>query len=230
MKFFKKLFACIILIFVSLGYLFGTGLLMESYYMHLYGKDSVFYTCHPLYLLQIIAYLLFIGLFIFMWTKWGFFGDIEEQCVWCRHKKIKVTILSFLSLIIINLVCSQWYTKVTTDGVELHHFWYVKEYSWQDGSSYSLRSMHDGTLGVKITMKDNRSIELLYATMTTCSDGYEKSFPHDDYDFFLWLAHQLKETNCPLEIKNEKKLMRKLKYSSWKELAQEIMDIAKKEE
>lgn len=227
MKFFKTLFACIILIFASLGYIFGTGFLMELYYMHIYGKDKVFYTCNPLYILQLIVYLLFICLFIFMWTTWGFCGDIEDQCVWNRHKKIKITILSFLSVIIVNLICSQWYTRVTTDGVELHHFGYVKEYSWQDGKSYSLHNVHDGTLGVKITMEDNHKIELLHASMTTCSDGYTKTFPHDDYDFFLWLARQLKESNCPLKIKNEKKLIRKLTYSSWKDLAKEMIDIAK---
>ena len=227
MKFFKTLFACIILIIASLAYLFGTGFLMETYYMHIYGKDSIFYTCHPLYLLQVIAYLLFIVLIIYMWTKWGFWGDMEDQCTWNRQKKIKVTILSFLTLIVVNLVCSQWYTKVDLDGVELHHFGHVREYTWQDAVSYSLHNAHDGTLGVKITMKNKRHIELLYTSMTTYSDGYSEAFPHEDYDFFPWLAHQLKETGCPLKIKNEKKLIDKLSYSSWKELAEEIIDIAK---
>lgn len=214
-----------------LGYIFCTALLLEKYYMFLYGEHAVFYTGNNLFALQILAFLIFLGLMAYLWTKGGLADPAygSEEGIRSEQKprqKAVITAAAAAVLLAVNLFAAHWYDRITPEGVELHHLFRAASYSWDDVDYYRLDTqMMDDTLSMKLVMKDGRTVEVLPPVLSTESDGFDVGFEEGIYDFLPWLNSRLIEKNKRLKIKEEKELLQRLhKYAANEELAEKIIE------
>ena len=110
--------------------------------------------------------------------------------------------ISFISLF--------WYTKFSTDNIEVKHFTSERTYEWDDVEYYTLKSSQN-TLVYQLIMKDGKKVQFLSGTfhaIDSMSDPFMVRFPEGDYDYAIWLTKTLKE-----KVKNSKEMI----GINWKE-------------
>lgn len=238
MRIFSKLLKLIIAIGSVLVYIFIAAGLMERYYMCLYGKDAIYYTNNNSFGTAIVAVLIFFGMMVYYWSKDGlkepYWTVTEEEGMKSDlpvKKKVKRSVGAFVIVCFVHLICANWYTRFTLDGAEIHHLFWHNSYTWEDVDYYKLDNHYDNTLAMKVVMKDGKSLNLQFYVLATNSDGYEEMFYENDMEFMVWLNRRLAADGKELRIedselteKSKKKLLRKLEYGYWDEVAEQIIE------
>lgn len=204
--------------------------MVEEGYQRYYGAGSIYLITGTG-----IPILLSLGLFmavLWLFSKDGLKGYFEEEngegirAGFSRKKKCAVGLLSlFLTVVgIFGSMC--WRQRFTLDGVDYRCFFYQKEYAWQDVECFTLRADFQGVLMFEFKMEDGakRSFNGGWLWCTEYfSDGFERKFPEDVYDYARWLGRELGSRNIPLEAEGGwEKLEEKLEYESWKRLAEDV--------
>ena len=84
-------------------------------------------------------------------------GRVIQQ--WMK-RKIFFTVSMIGVIIVTNLICINWFTLLTEDGISTYHLLQVKSYQWDDVSFYKIGTSND-SLSMKLVMEDGTSHEIL---------------------------------------------------------------------
>lgn len=141
----------------------------------------------------------------------------------------KINIPAVLLIAAIGLIIcvaeAFWHNRFTPDGVEIHHFFSKKAYTWDEVDYYTLKAK-SGILRFELVMKDGEKISFVDSNAEYISDAFYEMFPDDVYDYSVWLAQNLKNHGKELRVEDWEYLHEKLDYESWDELADAIREAA----
>lgn len=204
--------------------------MVEQGYQRYYGADSV-------YLITGTGIPILLSLVLFMAVLWLFRRDGLAGCFEGEHgegsragfsgKKKYLAGLTACLLAVTGMIGSMcWYQRFTLDGVEYRCFFYQKEYTWQDVECFTLRGDFQGVLTFEFQMADGAERSFNGGWLWCAeyfSDGFERRFPEDVYDYARWLGREFGRRKIPLEAEGGwEKLKKELKYESWQKLAEDI--------
>lgn len=158
---------------------------------------------------------------LWMYSKRGIFppamGEESIKAHLPKKAKGKVLCFSAAAYLAVVVIYANWYSCVTEEGVEVHHFFLEREYTWEDADYYTLEPCFDGVLRYTVRMKDGTSIVCL---------GSAVALENGDEELLQNLTVKFAEKGIPLKVKDWDKLMRRLKYDYWEEFAGELRKLA----
>lgn len=206
---------------------------IEKAYQWHYGAGSV-------YLLTGtgLPIALFLALFLvvcWLFAPGGLKGYFENedgtgiQAGFSRKKKYAVCAAAVFLTMAATAGSMFWFQRFTMDGTEYRCFFGKKEYGWQEVECLTLKADAQGSLMFVLQMGDGsrRTFNggLLWSVEYT-SEAFGQQFPEDIYGYARWLGRELGSRGVPLQAEGGwEALMEKLKYDSWKMLAEDIREI-----
>lgn len=242
MNIFKKLLRflgilIVDLLLIAFAVLFSIILIplcLELIYEVRYGSDTVWMLTGNQTWIPLAVGLLFIVLIFYFFLPRKLMGGLEENWLielvdrLTMKKKLIVSGISFLVLILGCLFGSLNHDRFESDRVVVSKIGQETEYTWTDVESYTLKTDHDGTLIVELTMTDGNAIGFIggaFRVVTYTSTGFDQIFPNGDADYAVYVARELKALGILPTLDNWDALMEKLDYDYWKAVAEEIREI-----
>ena len=209
---------------------FGVLPLIGECYQQYYGTGSVYLLAGTG--LPILCSLVLPCMLLWLFLKEGLAGDFEGEhgaglkAGFSRKKKWAACFLA-VSIAIAWIVGSIfWFQRFTIDGIEYRCLSQHREYTWEEVDYLSLKADSQGVLVFEFQMADGRKCSF-NGSMLWCveyfSEGFERQFPEDVYSYARWLGQRLGSLGIPLKAEGGwEGMMGKLKYSSWKALAEDV--------
>lgn len=210
--------------------LFGIPSLIGWIYEKQFGTEQVYLLTGDLTGVPILLSLVLFGIFVWLFSPNGAFGNLlrgEEGFKAKFSDRTKGIIFGCSTLVaVLGMAASVfWIDCFTTEGIKSFRFGQEKEYVWEDAEYVTLKDDFDGVLMYEMVMKDGKTYHFnggILRVMEYYSNAFDEEFPRDVDDYAVWLSRELKEKQVPLQVKDWNKLEKKLKYDSWRKLAEEI--------
>ena len=95
----------------------------------------------------------------------------------------------------------------------------------EDVDHYTLSAAFDGSLKYTLVMKDGTKVSCLASTVSM-SNLPEETYPEEEDDFIRNLTQKFSDMGIEAQVKDWDKLIQKLKYDYWKDLTNELREIA----
>lgn len=212
--------------------IFGLTELVDVGYGILFGADEVYIVTGNLTCVPFVLGMVVFGVLVWLFSPYGLFGRFEgdEEGIKAKYpmnKRLLIAGCSILLLFVGTIISMTCYEKFTLEGVERCRFGFVKEYTWEEAVSFTLKKDSHGVLKFQVRMKDGSKHYFnggAFRAAEYYSDGFNEVFQEDCDQYMLWLARMFAESDVPLEVKNWDKMIDSLVYPYWKEVAEEIRE------
>lgn len=214
-----------------IAYLFLVPRISEDIFTP-FHNNMTYHATFGLYFIYWLVGMYVFALLVFLYSKHGIFPDriSGEEGIKAnipKKEKHKLTAFSFILLFASIVLSCCWYDCFTEDGLIIQRIHTSKEYTWEEIDYYTLSASSSGTLTFTVVMQDGTHSDCIggNAIVWMCNLPEEK-YPDYEYDFVKFLSRKFTEQGVELRVDNWEKLYKKLQYDSWKELAEEIREIA----
>lgn len=212
-------------------YLIGIPFLLEILFSTLLiGNNTAYIMTFPLFWVYFITGLYVLILFLFLFSKDGIFtnaltGEPGLKSNLPPKIKRKTALFSLLAFFLSMLIFISWSDTITEDEIIAHRFFAEKEYRLEDVDHYTLSAAFDGSLKYTIVMNDGTKVSCLASTVSM-SNLPEETYPEEEDDFIRNLTQKFSDMGIEAQVKDWDKLIQKLKYDYWKDLTNELREIA----
>ena len=208
------------------------GLISHGYDWY-YGKNAVHLISGSLTGVPFLMSIVILSVFLWLFSPDGLRGYFEDdngngiKADFSIRRKIIIAVLTLIISAAGCIISMLWFERFTLEGIEKHHFFSHKTYEWNEVSEFRLKADSQGVLVMQFEMTDGKKYSfnggILRAAEYT-SNAFDEKFPEDVYDYMVWIGEELGNSGVVMDTSDWDKLKRKLKYDSWKTIAEDVKE------